>query len=439
MATDPVIRLTSLRDDRDDETSIYSAESSPEATVEASTIEEAPFCIPDIPETIQRAWESYTSHLKEWFYNPDIEAARITLAAVASHWHKDCDPCWLFILGPSSGDKTSVCINSLLDLPEVHMKGELTSKTFLSGYTGTAHPSLLHQIGSGILAFKDFTTFMSKRPEEQAEIASQLREIYDGKFVKDTGKGVTISWQGKITVIAAATPALERAWASRRDLGERFLQVRISRKDGIQQSEFAQRQRGKEEFISSTMRRLAKAFFQANPPITNPPPQLSPNQMTRVAAMAELVSHCRGAVIRHPITNAICDLPQIENSGRMSKSLASMISNHAALFRRREVTEEDMDIGKRVALNTVPATRALIIDHIPLIGSMGTDRLQQLTGLPDSTISFITGDLEALGVLRIIHNSVVANECSLHPVAKGLWGQAFNPLSQVLLESVAAH
>lgn len=425
MATDPVIRLTSLRGDRDDETSISSAEAT------EATIEEAPSCIPDIPETIQRAWESYTSHLKEWFYNPDIEAARITLAAVASHWHKDCDPCWLFILGPSSGDKTSVCINSLLDLPEVHMKGELTSKTFLSGYTGTAHPSLLHQIGSGILAFKDFTTFMSKRPEEQAEIASQLREIYDGKFVKDTGKGVTISWQGKITVIAAATPALERAWASRRDLGERFLQVRISRKDGIQQSEFAQRQRGKEEFISSTMRRLAKAFFQANPPITNPPPQLSPNQMTRVAAMAELVSHCRGAVIRHPITNAICDLPQIENSGRMSKSLASMISNHAALFRRREVTEEDMDIGKRVALNTVPATRALIIDHIPLIGSMGTDRLQQLTNLPDSTISFITGDLEALGVLRIIHNSVVANECSLHPVAKGLWGQAFNPLSQV--------
>lgn len=423
------------------------ADNEPPAISQTETQAEDPITVPSpipspptTPDAIQRAWNAYVSHLREWFYNPDIEAARITLAAVASHWHKDCDPCWLFILGPSSGDKTSICINSLLDIPEVHMKGELTSKTFLSGYTGTAHPSLLHQIGSGVLAFKDFTTFMSKRPEEQAEIASQLREIYDGKFVKDTGKGVTISWQGKMTVIAAATPALERAWASRRDLGERFLQVRISRKDGIQQSEFAQRQRGKEEFISSTMRRLAKAFFQATPAITNPPPALSPAQMTRVAAMAEFVSHCRGSVIRHPITNAICDLPQVENSGRMSKALASMISNHAALFRRREITEEDMDIGRRVALNTIPATRTLIIDHIPLSGSIGTDRLQALTGLPDSTINFITTDLEALGVLRILHAQVVANECSLHPSARNLWNQAFNPLSQApQMVSLEAH
>lgn len=375
---------------------------------------------------IEKAWTAYTDHVKEWFFNPDLEAVRITLAAAASHFHKDCDPLWLFILGPSSGDKTSLCINSLLDLSQVHMKGDITSKTFLSGYTGTAHPSLLHQIGSGILAFKDFTTFMSKRAEEQSEIASQLREIYDGSFAKDTGKGVSIKWVGKITVIAAATPALERAWSSRRDLGERFLQVRISRKDGMQQSEFAQRQRGKEDFISSTMRRLALAFFShSNPSITNPPPRLIPTDMSRVAAMSEIVSHCRGAVPRHQITNAICDLPQIENSGRMSKALASLISNHAALFRRTEIIEEDIKVGRRVALNTIPATRSLIIDSIPLEGAISTDRLQLVTGLPESTISYIVGDLEALGVVRVQHNAVIANEITLTPLIARLWRQAF--------------
>lgn len=310
------------------------------------------------------------------------------------------------------------------------MKGELTAKTFLSGYTGTANPSLLHQIGSGILAFKDFTTFMSKRPEEQAEIASQLREIYDGSFVKDTGKGITISWKGKLTVIAAATPALERAWATRRDLGERFLQVRISRKDGMQQSEFAQRQRGKEEFISSTMQSLARTFFQVTPSITNPPPKLNNEQMTRVAAMSEIVSHCRGNVPRHPMTNTICDLPQVENSGRMSKALASLISNHAALFRRAEVEEEDMLVGRRVALNTIPATRSLIIDNVPLTGCLQTERLKLSSGLPESTLSYLIADLEALGVLRVKRNEIVSNEIALTPLISRLWNQAFSSQDQ---------
>lgn len=389
----------------------------------------APSPTKDDPSASEKAFTLYTKHLKEWFFNPDIEAARITLAAAASHFHKDCDPCWLFILGPSSGDKTSVCINSLLDLPQVHMQGDITAKTFLSGYTGTSHPSLLHKIQSGILAFKDFTTFMSKRPEEQTEIASQLREIYDGSFVKNTGKGIEIRWKGKMTVIAAATPALERAWATRRDLGERFLQVRIARKDGIQQSEFAQRQRGKEEFISSTMRKLARDFFQCTPSITNPPPRLSGSQITRVAAMAELVSHCRGVVPRHPITNDICDLPQVENSGRLAKALASLISNHAALFRRTEISEEDMNIGKRLAMNTIPATRALVIDYIPVKGALAADRLVVQSGLPESTIGFLTEDLEALGVLRIQHNKSLADELMLSSGIATLWKQAFDPIS----------
>src|SRR2546423_12474459 len=290
------------------------------STHDSTSTQTAPI---SLENPIQNAWHSYAEHVKKWFFNPDLQAVEISLAICSAHFHKECDPVWCHFLGASGGDKTSVIINSILSLPQVHMIGELTAKTFLSGYTGTAHPSLLHQVGSGILAFKDFTTFMSKRPEEQAEIASQFREIYDGSFNKNTGKGVPITWKGKMTVITAANTAVERAWSGHSDLGERFLQVRISRKDGVQQSEYAQRQRGYEEHISTTMRSLALAFFQLAPAITNPPPRLSPLQMTRVAAMAELVSHARGIVPRHQVTNAIIDLPQIENSGRMSKAIAS--------------------------------------------------------------------------------------------------------------------
>jgi hypothetical protein len=386
--------------------------------------------VSNIPE-ITNAWNDYIGHLNQYFYNPDTEAVEIVLSVLASHFHKDCDPIWLFVNGPSGGDKSSVCINSILDIPNVHMQGIVTAKTFLSGYTGTANASLLHQIGSGVLAFKDFTTFLSQSKEEQAQIQSQLREIYDGSFVKVTGKGLPLKWKGKITVIAAVTPALEREWGTRRDLGERFIQIRISRKSGISQSEFAQRQRGLETFISDRMKQLATKFFQMTPLITNPPPKLSTNQMTRVAAMAELVSHCRGHVPVNPLTGAITGIAEIENSGRMAKCIAGIISNHAALFRRTEITEIDMEIGKRVALNSIPSNRALIIDIIPLDGFLTTSQLVAQVGLPKSTITFLTDHLEALGVLRIQRNEQIDNNYALTGLAKGLWNKAFSPLAEI--------
>jgi hypothetical protein len=382
-------------------------------------------------DSIESAWTSYTAHLNKWFFKPDIEAVRIVLSVAAAQFHKSCDPVWLMVLGPSSGDKTSICINSLLDIPNVHMKGDLTPKTFLSGYTGTANASLLHQISNGILAFKDFTTMGSKRAEDQAEIAAQLREIYDGSFVKDTGKGNPISWKGKLTVIAAATVQFESKWAARRDLGERFIQVRIARKDGVEQGERAQRQRGFEEHITKTTRNLAREFFQATPPIINPPPKLSTHQMRRVAAMSEIVSHCRGVVSRNQYSGAIDEIPSVENSGRMSKELGSLIANHAALFRKETIDESDMGIGRRVALDCIPHKRAGVLEHIPLNGTIGTDQLRLLVGLPESTMGYIIGDLEALGALRVVHNSVIANEVSLTPLIQQLWAQAFDPLSQI--------
>lgn len=378
---------------------------------------------------IQEAWTNYVKHLNEYFYSPDTEAVEIVLSVIASHFHKECDPIWLFIVGPSGGDKSSVCINTTLDIPNVHMQGIITAKTFLSGYTGTANASLLHKIGSGILAFKDFTTFLSQGKEEQAQIQSQLREIYDGSFVKETGKGLPLKWKGKITVIAAVTPALEREWGARRDLGERFIQVRIGMKDGVSQAESAQRQRGLEEFISKRMRELATKFFQMNPAITNPPPKLSIGQMTRVAAMSTLVAHCRGYVPTNPITGAITGLAEIENSGRMAKCIAGIISNHAALFRRQTVDEVDMEIGKRVALNSIPSNRALVIDRIPLDGFLTTSQLVARVGLPKSTITSLCDHLEALGVLRIQRNEQIDNNYSLTTGIKGLWNKAFNPIA----------
>src|ERR1700733_1703109 len=371
------------------------------------------------------AWDSLTTHIREYFYEPDLGALEIALSAATSHYHKGADPAWLFVLGPSGGDKGSVVINSCLAMSNAHLMGDLTPKTFLSGYTGAPNASLLTQIGSGILVFKDFTTFMSKRQEEQAEIAAQLREIYDGFWKRNTGKGVELEWHGKMTVIAAATPALERYWATLGDLGERFLQVRIARKDGLRQAEYAQRQAGKEEFITKHMRELASQLMCSSPPIAVPPPILSQPQRYRISCMSELLAHSRGKVPHGP-KGDIIGIAEIENSSRSSKELNSLVSGHAALFRRSSIDEHlDMWVAARVAKNSIPINRYLVLSTLAASSEpVPTIDLLRKTRMPESSARFILGDLESLGLV-LSQSGSLENSHSLVEEYREMWESAF--------------
>jgi hypothetical protein len=81
--------------------------------------------------------------------------------------------------------------------------------------------SLLKMIGSGVLVFSDFTSILSKNPMSSAEILGQLRLVYDGTFIKQTGVG-KIEWKGKMGVLAASTPDVYHKLEEARSMGERF-------------------------------------------------------------------------------------------------------------------------------------------------------------------------------------------------------------------------
>jgi hypothetical protein len=68
--------------------------------------------------------------------------------------------------------------------------------------------------GNAVFMAKDFTTVLSMRREKRAAILGQLREIHDGRFRRDFGTGVTKIWCGRITIIAAVTPALDRHYSN---------------------------------------------------------------------------------------------------------------------------------------------------------------------------------------------------------------------------------
>lgn len=352
------------------------------------------------------SWVALQNHLVRWFHRPDFQALQVTLSAVAAHPIIQGDPIWLFVQGPSGSGKGEIVVNAVRDLNGASVLGAVNRHSFISfaqGEVGGILPNLPRtgrgDEKTGILIFKDFTTMLSLRDEERTEVISQLREIYDGSWSRATGSG-RHDWVGKVTCIAACTPALESAWALKRDLGERFLTVRWPRIGSTALAKAAGRQRGYETMIRSTTTQLGTQLIKsAN--MTSLPDIPEPI-FDKIGALSEFVAILRAAVPRSPSgKREINSEPVPEEPGRIHKSLSALVSAHAGLWHDGKVAEESYQIAMRVGLDSIPLNRLNIFLHMPLTGDLITSsQLAKAVHVPLSTVTWGADEMTALGVLE---------------------------------------
>src|SRR5262249_53612518 len=94
---------------------------------------------------------------------------------------------------------------------------------------------LLRKIGErGILCLKDFTSILSSSREIRTTILAALREIHDGFWSRNVGGdgGHTLTWKGRLVVIAACTTAFDQAHAVIATMGDRFVLIRSDSSKG---------------------------------------------------------------------------------------------------------------------------------------------------------------------------------------------------------------
>jgi hypothetical protein len=351
--------------------------------------------IPEVLSPQQIKWQALTDFIKQWFEEPDLEVLEIALTAAASHYWAEADPVWLFIIGPASSGKTSIIINSCAGLKDALIIGDLSKDTFLSAYGKRRDHGLLSVHPDPILLFKDFTTMLTKHKEHKAEIQSQLREIYDGEYVKDRGVG-GIRWKGKATCLAACTPALDRQWGLQRDLGERFLMVRLRSGDPIAASLKSAAQRGHEREIKATMQKLATAWVDA-PNLKPPQNDMSPKELTQLAYLTQCLAWSRGHVVRDSMgSRTILEASPAEFPTRAFKALA-LLGQFAQSVRRSSGIP--MHWLKRVVLDSIPPTRLQIMGCIPVGSSSVAADIAVKSERPISTIQWQLDEMEALGIL----------------------------------------
>ncbi len=319
------------------------------------------------------AFEDFETVIGRWFYKPDYQAMRIVLGTLQAHYLQAGDPTWLFIVAPPGSGKTTISIMTAATLPEIVPLSDFTENTFLSGLYGVRQPGMLERLGEptkngptlttqgdAIFLVKDFTTVLTMRREKRGVILAQLREIHDGQFKRDFGTGESKIWRGRVSIVAAVTPALDRHYSIFSTLGERFLQVRSHRPDSSEAGKWAIRQQGHEGEIRAQCQATLSGLFSGLPRTM---PILSSEFESRIVALAELTAIARTHVYRNPFGKREIEyVPEPEANTRISKGLAAIAKGIASLNRRDEVGSGDIRDALRVGLDCIPDYRRRLLE-----------------------------------------------------------------------------
>jgi hypothetical protein len=344
-------------------------------------------------------FEVLHAHLmREHFHRPDTQAARAVYAAVAAHGLADGPPVWPMVVAPPGSAKTTA-LEPLEALANVHAIDKMTVNTFLSGQivTGRRAPSLLHRIGpDGIVTFPDFSTVLGMKPDDRASILADLRRIFDGHLRKEVGtSGEPLEWRGRITLVVATTPDIDRHYGVFQSLGERFVMIRWQRAGGDADGEQAAIAAMNQEpaTLRQTLADSVEILFDMMPDeVTVPRPM-----QEQIAALAEFTVRARTHVARdYSRSKALLYLPEPEAPTRLGQQLRQLARGSARLSRRTVVNAKDVALVLRVGLDCIPRLRLRVLERYRSGGL-----LVHTKDLPRATQKYVREDLQLVGLLTL--------------------------------------
>lgn len=327
-------------------------------------------------EDLQAVFDSYL--LLE-----DRNIVKILAATVISNQFRGY-PNWLFVVAPSSGGKSALIqafsgIN-LNGQPLAFPISDLTVNAFASGQKKVGkETSLLHQIPpGGLLFFKDFTSMVSKAREARTEIFKQLREIYDGSYIKRTGTGDNVEWDGKVGAIAGATQVIYQYQQEFATMGDRFIMYGMKQPDRGAVLDFILQDEYRKKDIVDLEKRVREAttsyvsYIIEN--MEEDEVDLSPEDKNDLKEVADFCTRARSGVVtdeRKP--NLITFAPDHEMPVRMIHQLLNLAKAFVVMKKTEpggnmkgkegndSMTDEDRLILYKVAFDSIPISRRLAL------------------------------------------------------------------------------
>ena len=341
---------------------------------------------------------------RKWLHLPDAGSVYVPLGAVAAN-HLDSDPVWLTTVGPPSGGKTEVIL-AIARLPYVRLGAILTEAPLLSGTpkketkAAGGKGGLLKEIGAfGILVLKDFTSILAMHRDQRSQLLAALREIFDGSWTRNVGTdgGRTLTWSGKLGLIAGCTAAIDTHHAVMSTMGERFILYRLPTIDPAKQAERALANAGQEGVMRKELAAAVAGLFARLDIRGKRLPPIDEDETTRLVALSSLVASARSAVDRSPYGGREIELVlDTEAPARLAQTLRRLYAGLLIIGLDRATA---WPLVAKTGLDCIPKTRRAVFDVLVTADWVTTKAIATRIAHPTTTTRRSLEDLGAHGVV----------------------------------------
>lgn len=332
------------------------------------------------------------------FRMEDVAPLDVSLAAIlTAGW--EGEPLWGFIVAPPSSGKTATLQIFQKDRDGTIFRNTLTPHALVSGLK-RQHQDLLPRLDGKCLVIKDFTSILTMHREGRDEILGDLRAIFDGDFSKSFGSDVgDKEYVARFNLLAAVTPVIELHYTVDSIVGQRFFMVRMALPP-----EYDSDAEREPEAIKAELQEKLLELLKARR-ADNSRPRLSEDQVRECKGLAGEVATLRTEVPRDS-KGDLKMMPSKEGPVRLANQFEKIACGVAFARGHAEVLEEDIEIVRRVARDTVPSVRREVLVAVTA-GPMTVRDVCAITRLGDWEARRKLEDLHILDVLAVKEESQV--------------------------------
>lgn len=351
---------------------------------------------------------------KKWLIIEDEGILRFITAFYIAH-RLPGKALWAFVIGPSGGGKTEF-LNALLGLGDTYPISMLTPQTLLSGMPSRNDSSLLLQINNKISIFKDWTSILSMQKDAKAEIYGQFREVYDGSMRKAFGNGAVRTWEGKVTILAATTQAVDLQQQASTHLGERFINYRIIMPDRKEAAMRALNNDYNHELMEKELQDAMFAFMKGiNWELVKKPMELEEEYKKKVVTLANFCTMARSGIIRDMgMKKEVIFVPAAEMPTRITGQLAKLLQG-LIILNGGVLDPKDLDVVYKVALDSIPHTNKMVITEMARADYQTTTQIATALGYPTEPIRIYLENLAMLKVCKRIKDGGQGYKWKMEP------------------------
>jgi hypothetical protein len=342
------------------------------------------------------SFEDLEKVYKKWLsLDADPDLLRLLISIPIAN-RLEGNPVWAILIGKSGSGKSQL-LTGFEKCNEVVVVDALTAPALLSGfYSDGANDSLLFRANGKTAVIKDFSPILMANKEAKDQVFSLLRAAYDGRVERFTGKG-KLSWYGKIGIVAATTPSLEKERQKEPLLGERFINIRTKIEDAPDLMDLVFSGTTKKPIRDNELQDATAAYLD-NFPTPAGPHSLPRETKDLLTTVARALAKARTGVDRNSYSKDIEFPAEVQE---LPTRLVSQFILMALAFKYTGATPENVNrVIMRLLNDGIPYTRLRVLKAI--LGGRGSDSQQDMArwvGISQATMSRA---LEEMSMLKII-------------------------------------